>query len=307
MRTVKLILVGIAVLVVGYLAYSWTVKIENPPPPPSSENIYIPKIERKIDALKNSNTASSHASYTEIRNDIIIFNREKKISNGDKEIFLKNLEYAYFEKFIDEAFRLFTYPTWNPDKLRFINSETNRLRNSPFLEQGSQVNNKLNEIRTILDKYYEIDELIRYASTFHNQTIDIDTKFDIVKAKRIITRATNYITNNLDNQYVNRCFRLHSQLREIRRTIYQIHLQHVKDKVDYWYGKWNQYASHQEYYDKLYYPIYQEIDLLSNEQHTYGISDSTFAADINPIRIKWRRANSEAIAYFNSIKTYFKI
>ncbi len=102
--------------------------------------------------------------------------------------------------------------------------------NNSFLEKENSVFNKITEIKQVLKKYDEINNFILFCNKFTYTDYGLDSGFPINIVRGKISKASAYITNNLDNKYVNNCSRLHKQLNEISTKLFNKHYNYLKNK-----------------------------------------------------------------------------
>ncbi len=172
--------------------------------------------------------------YKDIQYHIADYHKQGFLGNNEsdnnqwKEILSKNLYSAYAPKFADQAMYVFNGLEWETADLNVIRNEVKILKNSSYLQQGSQVAIKFKEIDSILKKYDEIADFISLCNNFSYSPDGMSDGFPDVSDK--IQRSRAYLSNSLDNSYVNNCARLKDGLREIPKKLFDEHVNYLHKK-----------------------------------------------------------------------------
>jgi len=302
MKTLKISLVIIAIAAVaGYFLWKWVVIPPPPPPPPSVANEWEKKIRDKIDSLNQHSAAKfCPAFYTEIKNNIPEFEEAGKIDNKTATDLAKNLDYAYFDKFIAQAFHVFRGSEWQPSDRSFIDTETEKLQKSKFLDPVSNVNKKLIEILDILQTYNKVDSFIQSVDSYVKRGA-----FSLEKSKAYLFSIQQYKSDGL-GQYVNNCTSLHDALKDLPEKLYTKHLNYVKQSINAnrnayrntsfsgvnWAQKTNDYKN------KIYFPVIAIINELETEKNIYNVS--TINSDLSALKDIWEKELADATEYFKN-------
>jgi len=237
--------------------------------------------------------------YKDIKADIRSYRLDSKIDSSEELLLLKNLDYTYFDKFTVQAFRFFGGSKWDDGKVRFIATETAKLKHSPYLEPGSVVSEKFNEIQAVINTYNEVSAFIENMKAFFD-----NGTFNLYNSKSYINSAANWEQNGLNNRYVNNITEFHNILRSAPSRAYSKHLNYLRSRVNANIGEyrtgtfsgnnWAQKAT--DYRDKVFDPIAEEIEQFQNiSASLYGISPSS---DLQNIKTSWNSEIMNAIEYF---------
>jgi hypothetical protein len=118
---------------------------------------------------------------------------------------------------------------------------------------------------------------------------DVQSKMD---------RARTYLNNNLENQYVNNCERLKTELRQVPQALHRAHTVYLQNKILDNSGKYSSYRYQSEYNSNIYAPLKNEINELSND--FYNVSESDFDTRRNLLMAMLDNDNTAAYSYFSS-------
>lgn len=289
MKAVKIIL---AIAVVGFIAFFVINSLEGTPTKPTvilAENQFRKKIESEITALSNlPNTKFCKDSYNGVNSLIDDYYKphppqypygrlgKTQLENDQwKENYSKNLYSAYAAKFIDQADYVFIYSNWQTSDLSFIRSESNTLKKSQFLEKNSPVDKSFSKIQQILLKYDEINSFIATSRYFSFSDTSLRSTFPFSDIEVKIARIDSYKRNRLENNYVNNCVRLHSELTANKKSLIDSYLTYLDTKINRWTGKYKQFQfnSFNSYQDIIYNPLKKELEDFktncNNNNYTY--------------------------------------
>ena len=250
-------------------------------PTPPTTNRFIERIEKEIAALGNSpDGIFCQALYKEIAYLIDDYAKpvpptypygrlgENQSENDQwKAILSKNLYSAYADKFIRQAFYVFSNSDWKTADLTFIRSEYQTLQKSNLLEKNSPVDQKFTEIKNILSKYDEIVKFIADCKKYAYTVYDMSSRFPTQEARDRISRAAAYRNSHLANEYVDNCKRLHDGLSETPQVMFKAHVKYLENKIKKWSGLYSNFNSQGEYEDILYKPLKSEISTLNNSMY----------------------------------------
>jgi len=295
MKALKIGLIVLVLLVIAVLVYlgidnTATGPVTEPAAP--SDNEYVKKADNKIDSLSHyPETKFCKDFYTEIEQDILVYKKDNKISEKQKDDLLKNLNYTYFSKFIDQSFNIFNGSVWDAAKLNFISNETKRLQKSSYIEKGGDVSKKLDEIQSILNKYYEIRNFVNRANSFTG-----NESFNLSTAKSLAISAREY-RSNMGNKYLNNTS-LKDDLNRIPEKIYQKHLSFLRNRVNQNCNKYADFSSYNAYKNREMYKVVND-DLYSfiESSSAYGVTRSKAENDRESIKKKWDQDIISAFRY----------
>lgn len=303
MKTVKITLAVVvisaitATIIWGFMSLSKSDEIQLP------KNLFINKIELKIDSLKKITESSFCDKYhEEIKYYIEDDYRNKRLGNTQKENeqWKKNLSSqlyaAYTAKFIMQAFYVFKGSEWENQKLNFIRKEYQALQlegiKSGFLETNSNNDIKFNEIKNILIKYDEITGFINSSKIITCNVYSLDAEFPISFVQNQISISINYINNNLENDYVNNCERLKIELNAIPQILFKEHVKYLDNKITAFSEQYKIYKTYIDYKNNLYTPLLYQINNLNHD--FYPNTDEEYER----LRNKWQADDTNAYYYF---------
>lgn len=300
MKAVKIILAIVVVAIIGFFVTKWLINIPPPPPIDLPKNPYTERIEREIDSLKKmpeSKFCQTYYNDVQYRiNDY--FNQEflgkNLIYNSQwQEILSKNLYSAYAPKFVEQAMYVFSRSEWKNDDLKFIRNEVKNLKSSAYLGSTGLVTS-FDEINSILTKYDEINNFIDACKGYTYSNYDLESTFPDVSDK--IQKSRAYITNNLDNSYVNNCTRIKEGLQEIPKILFDKHINYLKKKITDNGARYDEYTYQLDYSNTIYTPLKRQVDALDNE--IYGIDPDIFYKEFLGVKFLLGIYNSDATNYY---------
>lgn len=307
MKALKISLVVIVVAAISAGIYFWIQSINEPEKIKTSENQFTASIEMEIEQLKaKPDNKFCKDFYKEVAFHINEFCKPlppthpygrfgKTQSENDqwKENLEKMLYSAYVDKFIRQAKNVFRGSEWKPEDLKIIQAEKNELKNSKLLVAGSPVDKDFTTIQTVLNKYNEIVSFISACKVYGYTKTVLADHFPIADVQSKITRAASLLSNQLENEFVNNCTRLHDGLKEIPQALFKKHVWYLDNKINTWSGLYSNYNSQRDYSNNLYKPLKAEIDALDNAM--YHVSN--FDSEYNRLLQKWSADNTEAYKY----------
>lgn len=308
MKAIKIILVitVIILILVGiimWISNTGEVKVTSLP-----KNQFTEKIEQEIELLKNKpDHTFCKEYYTEVDFHINDFYKQNRFgsttSENDqwKENFDKSLYSTYVDKFIKQVFFIFQRSEWEIEKLQFIQNEIQLLSKSSLLQKGSDVSKKFAEIESILNKYYEIVNIITQNQRISYKGTGLSDRFPVEEVKKRFESIKQLRNNNLGNKYVNNCIRLHEGLKTIPASLFRVHVRYLDQKIEKWSAFYNNFNSQTDYANTLYKPIRSEIDQL--EENIYQIESQSLNREYNRLKKKWENDGDNAYWYFTSKKT----
>jgi hypothetical protein len=233
-------------------------------------------IEEKIESLK---LLQEYSFCKELYDEIKYYIEDDYINNrlgsnqSENDQWKNNLSTqlysAYTEKFIQQAFYVFGGSEWDIKKLNFIRSEYQFLQKEGYktgmLEQNSNPDKKLNEIKTILNKFDEIKDFINSCLEFSFTNDDLYAEFPISSTQNKIIKSKKYLKNNLENNYVKNCGILKDGLNMVPQILFEAHVKYLDNKISSWSGQYVNNTSQKDYSDNLFSPLKTEIDMLYND------------------------------------------
>jgi hypothetical protein len=300
MKAVKIILAIVVVALIGIFVTKWLIHIAPADDPDIPKNLYTNRIESEIDSLKKiPENKFCNDYYLKVQASIAEYYKsgslgltsykdgsiwkEKKddnLNNQWNEILCKNLYSAYAPKFIKQAMYVFKRSEWKDNDLEFIRSEVKNLKSSAYLGSTGVVTS-LDEINTILAKYDEVNNFIKSCNGYTYSNYDLHSTFPDVSDK--IQRSRAYITNNLDNSFVNNCTRLKEELQTIPYVLFEKHLNYLIKKIHANGAKYtdSEFDKQREYDSAIYTPLRNQVDALNND--VYGVGDNIFSNGYNSV------------------------
>ena len=309
MKTVKITLAVIVVAAIIVAAVMGYYNITVVPPIEIEIDQSIKIIEDKIDTLKKMPESSFCKKFhDEIKyyiDDDYTNNKLGKTQSENDQLqknLSSNLYVAYTDKFIKQAFYVFIDSQWDEIKLNFIRTEYQALQKdgnqSGMLEKNTETDEKLNEIKNIIEKYDEITNFTNSCKAFSFEEYEnIESTFPISTIESDITRSVAYLNNNLENNYVNICERLKTSLRDVPMILFESHVKYLDSKINHSIGKYIDYKLQREYSKYIYTPLSNEIEQLDNS--IYNIDMDSFYAEYNKLKDKLKLEGEKAYVKFN--------
>ena len=111
-------------------------------------------------------------------------------------------------------------------------------------------------------------------------------------------KAKDYLSNNLDNSYVNNCNRLKDGLRDVPKQLFLNHVNYLKAKMTINSTAYKSYNTQPDYSNTMYTPLKSQIDSLAN--NIYGVDDNLLSTENSSLEKQLSDINSEATSYFLS-------
>jgi hypothetical protein len=292
MKTLKITLAIAAISTIGFFLIKWIVNIDTAANAKPPKNQYTDEIQVNIDSIeKLPVNAFCVERFTEIQSEINqyysngllgitpyqengIWKDRKDDNHNDQwnNILSKNLYTAYTNKFIDQAMLVFNNIEWKVDDIKIIKLESTRLRGSSYLESNSPYAKSLNNINDILAKYDEINLFISNCNGSVPNNFVLNNNFPDLSDK--INRSRNYISNKLDNKYVNNCLRLKIGLEDIPLKLFDEHFRYLWKKTNDNAWKYRSYSTQADYASNISTPLRNQIDAIDND--IYKIDDAVF-------------------------------
>lgn len=317
MKAVKIIIAIVVVAIIGFFATKWLINIDPPKPIDLPTNLYTERIESEIDSLKKMPESKfCNDYYLKVKATIEEFYRdgalgltfykdgniwkEKKddnLNNQWNEILCKNLYSAYAPKFVEQAMYVFSRSEWKNDDLKLIRNEVKNLKSSAYLGSTGLVTS-FDEINTILAKYDEINNFINVCKGYTYPNYDLQSTFPDVSDK--IQQSNAYITNNLDNRYVNNCTRLKEGLPSIPKILFDKHINYLSKKTNDNGSRYIEFNYQSDYSNTIYTPLRNQVDALNND--VYGIGDDIFKDGYDSVFKLLSTYNEAANNYFRNKK-----
>jgi hypothetical protein len=303
MKAEKIVLALVVVGIICFFVIKWLVYIDPPKDFDLPKNQYTERIESEIDALKKM----PEDTFCPTHYNVVLYRINDYFNQGFlgmndsdnrqwQEILSKNLYSAYAPKFVDQAMYVFSRSDWNKGDLSFIRSEARNLKSSAYLGVTGLVSS-FDEINIILAKYDEINNFINACEEYTFSNYDLESTFPDVSEK--IQKSREYITNNLDNSYVNNCTRLKEGLPAIPKILFDKHISYLTKKISDNGAKYSDFNYQIEYSESIYTPLRNQVDALNND--IYGISDNAFVNGNNSVKNLLNGYNRDATIYYKNL------
>ena len=301
MKALKICLAVIVIAAIGAGIIFWIQNTKEPDEIKAPENAFTQKVEAEIEQLKaKPNDKFCKNFYENVAFHIDDFYKQNRFGNNQfennqwKENLEQRLYSAYAEKFIKQAFYVFRGSRWEPEDLNFIRSEEQFLRKSKLLKNGPTLQ-EFTQIQTIFNKYDEIVDFISSCKNFSYSTTALSDNFPITDVESKILRTTSLRLDQLENDFVNNCTRLHDELKEIPRGLFRSHVRYLDDKISYWSEMYSNYNSQKEYKELLFDKLKAEIDIL--DEDIYNVVN--FSHEYSRMTNKLNSDGQNAYHYFN--------
>jgi hypothetical protein len=110
----------------------------------------------------------------------------------------------------------------------------------------------------------------------------------------MISQSKDYLNNNLENTYVNKCSRLRDSLQAIPQELFEVHIRYLDNKISEWSNMYPNYNSYSDYVNNLYNSLKGEVDAMNNS--IYNVP--TFSYEHNRLLRRCSDDNANAAAYF---------
>jgi hypothetical protein len=306
MKTIKIILPIALIAIIGFFIWiSWGKDAKGSTVITLPQNQYTIRIGKEIDSLgKASESVFCKRFYNDILYRITDYYKQGflgKDANDNsqwQELLSKDLYSAYAPKFAEQAMYVFNGSEWKTNDINFIRNELKTLQNSNYLEQGSPVDNSFQNIHGILSKYDEIAAFIYTCNNFSFPYYDITISFPLDDVKGKIHTSKTYISNGLDNIYVNNCTRLKNGLIIIPQNLFNQHVNYLRSKIRKNSDRFNEFSSQPEYSDTIYMPLKSQIRELDNS--VYEVSEDAFNSSHLSLDELLSTDNMKAYNYFYS-------
>jgi hypothetical protein len=260
MKAIKISLAIVVVALIGFFVTKWLIDFDPPKDIGLPKNQYTERIENEIDSLKKMPESKfCQKYYNDVQYRINDYFNQGFLGNNEsdnsqwQEILLKNLYSAYAPKFVEQAMYVFS------------------LKSSTYLGNTGLVSS-FNDINTILAKYDEINNFINACKGYAYSNYDLKNTYPDVSDK--IQKSRAYITNNLDNSYVNNCARLKEGLPAIPKILFDKHKSYLTKKINAYGVEYSNLPSQSDYSKSIYTPLRNQVDALNND--IYGIGAKIF-------------------------------
>ncbi|MGI6409855.1 MAG: hypothetical protein ACOX0V_01265 [Bacteroidales bacterium] len=302
MKAVKIMLAIAVVAIIGFFVTKGLINIDPPKDIDLPKNQYTERIESEIDSLKKMPESKfCQKYYNDVQYRINDYFNQGFLGNNEsdnsqwQEILLKNLYSAYAPKFVEQAMYVFSRSEWKNDDLKFIRNEVKNLKSSAYLGSTGLVTS-FDEINAILAKYDEINNFINACKGYTYSNYDLESTFPDVSEK--IRKSRAYITNNLDNSYVNNCTRLKEGLPAIPKILFDKHINYLSKKINDNGARYSEFNYQSDYSNTIYTPLRNQVDALNND--IYGIGDYVFSNGYNSVYNLLSDYNREATNYYKN-------
>ena len=207
-----------------------------------------------------------------------------------------NALYAlYSDKFIKQVFYVFNRSEWAVSDLTFIRNECEYLHRSTMIERNGELDKKFKEIKAVLNKYDEINGFISSCYNISYNQTDLEIPFPIGDVKKRLNLANSYITNGLENSYVNNCIRLHNDLKKVPLIIFRAHISNLDSIINSNLNSYIQYNSLNSYTSDIYSKILSRIEELDSGIYKQDDSDNEYSR----LKNKWEAEGTRAYEHFN--------
>lgn len=289
----KIVKISLVIVVIGIISFfvikSLNGSSEKQIEPPKEKNS-VPDIENEINYISRLNVNRfCKQEYNLVKYHIDqkylskLLGKNNYQNKQSKERLSKDLFFTYTEKFINQAYYVFNNSEWNREDIAFIRNECRILRNSDFMEEGSQVDNRCARIQLVLSKYDEINDFIATSRYFSFTDTSLQSNFPFSDIQVKITRIDTYKRNNLYNVYVNNCTRLHNELNTNKKRLIDSYLTYLDTKIKRWNGKYKQFqfTSFNEYQNIIYNPLRKELDNFKTNCNNYNYDNNRYVNILN--------------------------
>ncbi len=308
----KIIKILLAVIVLGGIGYFVWQSVANPgekSPPPVISSPFVDKIREEIDSLSKLTSSDFNGElYRNIQYRIDEWGKRKQFgetefeSDQQQDNLSRDLYAVYVSGFIVKAFVVFRSDEWDSSDRRYLATESNELKKSPYLDVNSKVREKLEEIQAILQQYNRVQNFVDNMNSY------LDTSpFNFDTSKNWLAQVKDLKNRALGNKYVYNCKKFNVALNTAPARAYSKHLNSVRSQIfaksgtyrngTYSGQNWAQKTA--DYRDKVYEPVVEEMSFLqSNSDDLYGLSAYD---DLQSLNNRWNRELQDAIEYFQNL------
>lgn len=302
MKNIKIGLVIFVVAIIGVFIYDSQTKIDPIDETTLTTNPFTALVEQKIDSLSKLPVDKFSKNYfDQVTYLIDDYHQSGRLGEGQsdndqmKDILSKNLYSVYTEKFLSQAFYVFNGSDWKNEDLNFIRVEYQILQNSPFLENGSPIDHRFDEVRRILNQYDVITKFVSTCRNFSYYETGLSDRFPLAEVKSLIYQAARYRKSGLGNSTVNNCARLHNDLNNVSNFLFLAHVNYLNNKIEAWSGMYTNYNSQKTYADNLYRQLAKEIEELDNNLY----NSEVFYTQYTRLKEKWGKDATNSYKHFN--------
>lgn len=279
---IAILVVACSAVLIAILIFIKTVV--DPPIPTAHSNVHVEAIEKAINSFNKLNKSLSFddSLYIAVNSKIILFHKEKFISDDQRDIAINNLVYAYVPIFKDECYIKFNKSKWyDRDHNKMINRIKDlralRINDGSFRAVTGKHESDLQNIESIIQNYREAQKVARNGT------------FTTVKnAKENIDKANRFISM----PYISNCTDLVNRLNNVKTRISESHYQYLTNQV---YNLSNYYSHNKESYAKLVTEVLSMLDSYVSMKNVYGYGYK----DISTLKTKVGNYELEAYQYFN--------
>ncbi|MCL2283820.1 MAG: hypothetical protein FWC26_10950 [Fibromonadales bacterium] len=292
MKAMKILLAVVAIAIIGFCVWKWQEEIVRPERLSANLRSSSEIIKDSIESLRNAPANAFYKKrYGEIKyyinnyhgnnNKNLRFSKEDNVNDQKRDDLLKELYFAYADKFIEFAMNVFNGSKWVSDDLNFIRDEAKILREektssgSKYLEKSGIIVDSLRKIDGILNIHDEIKKLIFACKNLKYEDYDMKSNFPDTNGSKKIKDANKYFTNYSTYDYIRNYTDLKNDLGSIPETLYKKHKEYLKKKIEEnasTYKNFNDQDDYKKNYEnKIYLPLKKQIDFL--EKNIYKINN----------------------------------
>jgi len=273
-----------------------------------TDNPFVIGIRKQINDLQNKpDNKFCKKEYNSIEYDILMEYNNKNLGTGQdnekwKNRLLLELFREYSDKFIKQALYIFDRNEWKKEDLDIISGETARLEKNSYNEKNGAFQPDFIKFRQILNQYNKINKFITECNDFEYLDTILDARFPVSEVRDKLSNVATYQNNNLGNEYVNNCTRLHNELKGIPEKLYNEHYNYLRNKIWYWEGKYkNRFNSDDAYKKAFFAPMEEELEKF---EEIFKKDDYSFFNKQNYNDLKYKLEFDEYCAslYFQSKK-----
>lgn len=273
MKYLKITIVAIAIIGVGMLSFKlYSEKTEELTQVKLTDNTFIDNIKQQIDAIKNSpEDTFCRDKYKETVYLINQYKKGNKITQQESDNLRKETEYAYHNKFIEEANYVFSQASWSSDDMGFIKTEL------LFLGASTYITNKesLHPLNQILVEYKEIKSFLAKIKTYsaYNPTPKPSDLFDSYAVETYIKKA---LKMSKTPSKIKNNWNLMNGLKNVKSLMLSKHLNFLKKKLSIINSvDCTKYDDYLQIYNKFALPIYNDINKFEDTANArYGCETS---------------------------------
>jgi hypothetical protein len=259
-------------------------------------------LQKSIDSIKNQPTSIMNIRiYHNALNYMEIYYGGEELAKRDKAF--QELYAAYMPKFVDQAFYYLSSTEWNADKITLIEKEARELRNSKYLQQGSDKFKKLTQIIQIVELSRDISSFLISCKDY---TPPADYGISTLYPSEdlgFLAQSDLYKSKSKYKDYVSKKPGISMEMSDLGRMLFDKRINYTAEKLNHHSTCYCEYDFNQQkiwLVDKKQV-LELQIDAISHSD--YGVEVSYAYDRKKELREKFTTISTNATDYFNQNRT----